>query len=83
MRDHLVGNASLGSEPTGAVRVSALTLTVVSLASLTVFLVPLIALLPAYEAIVGEAERGTIILLMGYPVARDQVLLGSYRYRGQ
>ena len=64
----------LGSAPTGAVKVSALTVTVVSLASLTIFLVPLIALLLAYEAIVGEAERGTLLLLLAYPVARQQVL---------
>jgi Cu-processing system permease protein len=68
----------LGSAPTGAVKVSALTVTVVSLASLTVFLVPLIALLLAYEAIVGEAERGTLLLLLAYPVARHQVLLGKF-----
>ena len=43
-------------------------MTVVSLASLTVFLVPLIALLLAYDAIVGEAERGTLLLLLAYPV---------------
>jgi Cu-processing system permease protein len=68
----------LGSAPTGAVKVSALTVTVVSLASLTVFLVPLIALLLAYDAIVGEAERGTLLLLLAYPVARHQVLLGKF-----
>jgi Cu-processing system permease protein len=68
----------LGSAPTGAVKVSELTVTVVSLASLTVFLVPLIALLLAYDAIVGEAERGTLLLLLAYPVARHQVLLGKF-----
>lgn len=68
----------LGSAPTGAVKISELTVTVVSLASLTVFLVPLIALLLAYDAIVGEAERGTLLLLLAYPVARHQVLLGKF-----
>ncbi len=70
--------ALLGSAPTGAVKVDELTVTVVSLASLTVFLVPLIALLLAYDAIVGEAERGTLLLLLAYPVARRQVLLGKF-----
>lgn len=69
--------ALLGSAPTGAVKVSPLTVTVVSLASLTVFLVPLIALLLTYDAIVGEAERGTLLLLLAYPVARRQLLLGK------
>ena len=70
--------ALLGSAPTGAVKVGAMTVTVVRLASLTVFLVPLIALLLAYDAIVGEAERGTLLLLLSYPVARHQVLLGKF-----
>ena len=41
---------------------------VVSLSSLTIFLVPLIALLLSHDAIVGEAERGTLLLLLSYPV---------------
>jgi Cu-processing system permease protein len=50
----------------------------VSLSSLTVFLVPLIALLIAHDAIVGEAERGTLLLLMSYPVSRAGVVLGKF-----
>lgn len=68
----------LGSAPTGTVGVPPLTVTVVSLASLTIFLVPLIALLLAYDAIVGEIEHGTMLLLLSYPVARWQVILGKF-----
>ena len=50
----------------------------VSLASLGIFLVPLIALLLSFDAIVGEAERGTLLLLLAYPVARWQVVLGKF-----
>ena len=51
--------AFLGAAPTGTVKVGALGVTIVSLSSLSIFLVPLIALLLSYDAIVGEAERGT------------------------
>ena len=68
----------LGSAPTGNVGVRTLDVVVVSLSSLTIFLVPLIALLISHDAIVGEMERGTMLLLLSYPVARWQVLLGKF-----
>jgi Cu-processing system permease protein len=68
----------LGSAPTGTVGASRLAVTVVSLSSLTIFLVPLIALLLAYDAVVGEFERGTLLLLLSYPVARWQVVIGKF-----
>jgi len=70
--------AFLGSAPTGTVGASRLAVTVVSLASLTIFLVPLIALLLAFDAIVGDMERGTMLLLLTYPVARWQVVVGKF-----
>ena len=68
----------LGSAPTGTVGASRLAVTIVSLSSLTIFLVPLIALLLAYDAIVGEFDRGTLLLLLSYPVARWQVVIGKF-----
>lgn len=70
--------AFLGSSPTGTVGASRLAVTVVSLASLTIFLVPLIALLLSFDALVGESERGTLLLLLTYPVIRWQVVLGKF-----
>lgn len=70
--------AFLGTVPTGVVKVSPLGVTIVSLSSLTVFLLPLIALLLSYDAIVGEIDRGTMTLLLAYPVARCQVVLGKF-----
>jgi len=67
----------LGSAPTGAVKADPLAVVVVSLASLTIFLVPLIALLLSFDAVVGEQERGTLMLLLAYPVARWQVIVGK------
>lgn len=68
----------LGSAPTGTVGTSSLAIVVVSLASLTVFLVPLIALLLSFDSIVGEEERGTLILLLSYPVTRGQIVVGKF-----
>lgn len=67
----------LGSAPTGVVKADPLAVVIVSLASLTIFLVPLIALLLSFDAIVGEHERGTLMLLLSYPVARWQVVVGK------
>jgi Cu-processing system permease protein len=68
----------LGSAPTGSVGVQPLDVVIVSLSSLTIFLIPLIALLIAHDAIVGDMERGTLLLLLSYPVARWQVVLGKF-----
>lgn len=68
----------LGSAPTGAVGGQALDVVIVSLSSLTIFLLPLIALLISHDAIVGEVERGTMLLLLSYPVGRGQVVLGKF-----
>lgn len=68
----------LGSAPTGNVGASALDVVIVSLSSLSVFLVPLIALLISHDAVVGEMERGTMLLLLSYPVKRWQVIVGKF-----
>ncbi len=70
--------AFLGSAPTGTVGAGRLAVTIVSLSSLTIFLVPLIALMVSYDAVVGEMERGTILLVLTYPVRRWQVLAGKF-----
>lgn len=68
----------VGSSPTGLLDVKPLAVSVVSISSLTIFLVPLIALLLGYDAIVGEAERGCLLLLLTYPVSRVEIMLGKY-----
>lgn len=69
----------LGSAPTGSsVGASRLDVVIVSLSSLTIFLIPLIALLISHDAIVGEMERGTMLLLLSYPLSRGQVVLGKF-----
>lgn len=68
----------LGAAPTGTVGVGPVEITIVSLSSLTIFLLPLIALLLSFDAVVGEVDRGTMTLLLSYPVARWQVLIGKF-----
>ncbi|MDO4907576.1 ABC transporter permease [Neisseria sp.] len=68
----------LGSAPAGEVKADPLTVTVVSLSSLSIFLIPLIAMLLSHDALIGEIERGTMALLLSYPVSRGQVLVGKF-----
>ncbi len=70
--------AFAGSAPAGTLGVDRLTLTVSSLATLCVYLVPLIALLLSYDGFAGEAERGSLPLLFTYPASRFALLAGKY-----
>ena len=62
-----VGIAWLGAAASGQLGFTSIPATIASLASLATFLMPLIALLLAYDAIVGEDEGGTLMLLLTYP----------------
>lgn len=68
----------LGSAPTGNVRASTLDVTVVSLVNLSVYLLPLIALMLSYDALVGEFERGSMLLLLTYPLTRWEIVAGKF-----
>jgi len=68
----------LGSAPTGTTSVEPLAVIVVSLSSLSIFFIPLIALLLSYDSVVGEAERGTLTLLLTHPISRTQVIIGKF-----
>lgn len=69
--------AAAGSAPTGALGADRLSVIVASLTSLAVYLVPLLALLMSFDAVAGEIERGTLPLLLTYPVSRAEVLAGK------
>lgn len=69
--------SAVGSAPSGALGADRLSVTVASLTSLSVYLVPLVALLMSFDAVAGEVERGTLPLLLTYPVARWEVLAGK------
>ena len=70
--------SAAGSAPTGALGADKLSVTVASLTSLAVYLVPLVALLMSFDAIAGEVERGTLPLVLTYPVSRAQLLAGKF-----
>ncbi|MFQ6370663.1 ABC transporter permease [Shewanella sp. YIC-542] len=53
-----------------------------SLVSLSCFLLPLIALLLAADAFVSEAESGTMLLMLTYPISKSQWLLGKLLGQG-
>lgn len=71
------GLAYFGAAASGQAGFTNLSTTLVSLASLAVFVIPLIALMLAYDGVVGEDESGTLLLLMTYPLSRWQLLLGK------
>jgi len=70
--------AYFGAAQQGEVGFRGIEATVASLVSLVTYLVPLIALILGYDAIVGERERGSLELLMAMPVTRGEILLGKY-----
>ena len=51
--------------------------TIISLASLVLYLIPLMGLLLGYDSIAGERERGTMDLLRSFPVDAWQTVLGK------
>lgn len=71
------GLAYFGAAASGQAGFTHLSTTLVSLASLAVFVIPLIALMLAYDGVVGEDESGTLLLLMTYPLSRWQLILGK------
>lgn len=77
-----LGIAWFGAAAAGQVGYTSTPATIASLASLGIFLIPLIALLLAYDAIVGEEEAGTLLLLVTYPLTRSQLLLGKFLGHG-
>lgn len=72
-----IGISWFGAAASGVVGFTSIPNTIVSLASLAVFIIPLISLLLSYDAIVGEDEDGTLLLLLTYPISRMQLLLGK------
>lgn len=66
-----------GSGATGGMNTDSLSVTVASLTSLSVYLVPLMALIISFDSIAGEVERGTLPLYLAYPISRSELLFGK------
>ncbi|HXH03463.1 MAG TPA: ABC transporter permease subunit [Candidatus Competibacteraceae bacterium] len=77
-----VGLGYFGAAASGRLGFTGLATTIASLSSLAVFLIPLIALLLAYDSVVGEDEQGTLLLLLSYPLSRLQLLTGKFLGHG-
>ena len=70
--------AYFGAAQQGAVGFRSIEVTIASLVSLVIYLVPLIALILGFDAIVGERERGSLDLLLSMPLTRLELLLGKF-----
>ncbi len=67
-----------GGAAQGQVGPRSIEFTIASLVSLVIYLIPLIALLLGFDAVVGERERGSLELLLSLPITRGELLLGKY-----
>jgi Cu-processing system permease protein len=70
--------AYFGGAQQGVVGLRSIEFTITSLVSLVIYLIPLIALLLGFDAVVGERERGTLDLMLALPITRLELLLGKY-----
>lgn len=73
-----LGIAWFGSAAAGRVGFTSFDATLASLTTLGAFVIPLIGLLLAYDAIVGEHNDGTLLLLLSYPLGRGQLVAGKF-----
>lgn len=70
--------AYFGAAQQGAIGFRSIEVTIASLVSLVIYLIPLIALVLGFDAIVGERERGSLDLLLSTPITRLELVLGKY-----
>jgi len=70
--------AYFGAAQQGSVGFRSIEITIASLVSLVIYLIPLIALILGFDAIVGERERGSLDLLLTMPITRLELLMGKY-----
>ena len=70
--------AYFGAAQQGTVGFRGMDVTIASLVSLVIYLVPLIALILGYDAIVGERERGSLELLLSMPITHFELLMWKF-----
>lgn len=70
--------AYFGTAQQGAVGFHGIGVTIASLVSLVIYLVPLIALILGYDTIVGDREKGSLDLLLSMPITHLELLLGKF-----
>lgn len=67
-----------GSAQQGSIGFRSIEVTIASLVSLVIYLIPLIALILGFDAVVGEREKGSLDLLLSMPITRVELILGKY-----
>jgi Cu-processing system permease protein len=72
-----LGIAYFGTVASGSVGFTSFPATLASLTTLAAFVIPLIGLLIAHDTMVGEHERGTLLLLLSYPLSRAELFAGK------
>jgi len=69
----LAAQESAGDQTLGGVKI-----TVLALLSIAEILIPILAIMLGFATIAGEAESGSLALVLSYPVRRAEVLLGKF-----
>ena len=72
----------MGSAISGSLTMFEPAQTLSGLVTLSVFILPLGAILLSYDSFVGEKESGTLLLLLTYPLARWHLLCGKFLGHG-
>lgn len=67
-----------GTSPFGLTGFSGIDVTIASLMSLSIYLIPLIAFILGYDSITGEEEDGTMPLLLSSSASRSEIYLGKF-----
>ncbi|MFQ5907467.1 MAG: ABC transporter permease subunit [Thermoplasmata archaeon] len=52
--------------------------TVIGMTTIATVLIPILGLMVSYAAVVGEKERGSILLLLSMPITRLETILGKF-----
>ena len=73
-----LGIAFLGSAPVGVVGASGAGAVMASIMNLSVYLVPLLALVMGAGAIIDEKKAGVLDLILSYPVSSSEYFLGTF-----
>lgn len=66
------------AQQTGKVGWSDISITIIAMMALVQLLIPIISLMLSYAAIVGEIEKGSMNLLLSYPITRTEVVIGKF-----
>ncbi len=67
-----------GTSPSGLTGFRGVNVTIASLMSLSIYLIPLIALILSYDSITGEEEDRTMPLLLSSSASRGEIYLGKF-----